>query len=152
MVTWTLVFQSYEICDTKMCDADLDCCKSLNLILGNCLLVWLLGLSLTPFSLLLFPPISPPQVLARRLSPDSWDGEPSVSVIPGADLRAVPGQVCGVRQDERCHRGSAALLLHDRRQGGQDPGAAGELWGSGQEQRYWGGAVRSCILANAVLQ
>lgn len=96
-------------------------------------------------SLLLFSscsPTCPTQVLARRLSPDSWDGESSVSVIPGADLRAVPGQVCGVRQDERRRGGSPALLLHDRRQGGQDPGAAGELWGGGAEQRHRGAARR----------
>lgn len=92
---------------------------------------------------LLLPPIPPPQVLARRLSPDSWDGESSVSVIPGADLRAVPGQVCGVRQDEWRYWGSATMLLHDRRQGGQDPRAAGELWGGGPEQGYWGGVVCS---------
>lgn len=96
-------------------------------------------------SLLLFSfcsPTCPAQVLARRLSPDSWDGESSVSVIPGADLRTVPGQVCGVRQDERRRGGSPALLLHDRRQGGQDPGAAGELWGGGAEQRHRGAARR----------
>lgn len=96
-------------------------------------------------SLLLFSscsPTCPAQVLARRLSPDSWDGESSVSVIPGADLRAVPGQVCGVRQDERRRGGSPALLLHDRRQGGQDPGAAGELWGGGAEQRHRGATGR----------
>ena len=32
----------------------------------------------------------------------------------------------------------AALLLHDGRQGGQDPGAAGELRGGGPEQGHRG--------------
>ncbi len=40
------------------------------------------------------------QVLVSRLPPDPRDGGLGHAAVPGADLCALHGQVCGVRQDE----------------------------------------------------
>lgn len=41
------------------------------------------------------------QVLVGRLPPGPRDGGSGLTVVPGADLRALHGPVCGVCQDHR---------------------------------------------------
>lgn len=55
------------------------------------------------------------QVLVSRLPPDPGDGGFGRAALQGADLRAVHGQVRGVRQDERPRGVQAQVLLYDGR-------------------------------------
>ena len=92
-----------------------------------------------PSSLCLFLSSAPSfQVLAGRLSSHSGGRDLCQPAVPGVDVRAVHGQVCHFRQDERSAGGTSALLLHDGRQDGQDAGAARKLQWSGPESRHRG--------------
>ena len=93
---------------------------------------------LSAFELLMISHTSLVQVLVSRLPPDPRDGGFGHAAVQGADLCALHGQVCSVCKDERPGRVQTEVLLYDRRQGGQDPGAAGELRRGGQEQRHRG--------------
>lgn len=79
-----------------------------------------------------------PQVLAGGLSANRGGRDLRQSAVPRADVSAVHGQICGVRQDERRQRGSPALLLHDGRQNRQNPRAARELLRGGAQQGHRG--------------
>lgn len=78
------------------------------------------------------------QVLACRLPPGFRNRRASLATVQGVDMRPLHGQVCCFCQNEWPSRVLPAVLLHDGRQGGQDPRAAGEFRGGCQEQRHWG--------------
>lgn len=78
------------------------------------------------------------KILADWLQAGSGVGQLCFSAVQRDHLCSVYGQVCHICKDSGSHRSPTALLLHDRWQDGQDPGAARELYGGCTQPRRWG--------------
>lgn len=92
------------------------------------------------------------QILACRLPSGFRNRRASLTTVQRVDMCPLHGQVCCFCQNKWPGGVFPAMLLHDGRQGGQNPGAAGELWGGGPEQRHWGTGVTRMSICHCIPQ